>query len=93
MEFIKQEKLKLIDWTDLTPAEQKEFDWLDEPEGEDFFRYRDWVYCTLDLTSTFGVESLRDWEGYHCDSSFSGVVVRFLQNDPDFDLEVATYIC
>lgn len=94
MEFIRQEKLNFTDWTELTDEEKKEFNWLENPELSDFFRYDGRVYCTEEFTSTHRVVDLHHrWEGYQGDSYFSGVVVRTLLNDPEFDLEVATYIC
>lgn len=73
----------LLTWDELTPKEQREFDYL---EGEarydtDFVRYRGWVY---DL-GEFGDagDSLKPWDVVKYDSFFSGVVIRCDVEDRD----------
>lgn len=67
----------LLSWDELTPKEQREFDYL---EGEarydaDFVRYRGRVYelGEFDIAG----ESLPAWEGAQADSYFSGILVRY----------------
>lgn len=70
----------LLYWHDLTAKEQAEFDWLDTEEQREeaqFFRYRGWTYCTDQFMRIENNTDLKDWHGYHGDSYFSGVVVRF----------------
>ena len=72
----------ILTWYELTPAEQKEFDYLDEGEGS-FFRYRG---CVYDLGEFMRIddniaphphrEGWEKWQGYAPDSHFSGVLVR-----------------
>ena len=61
-----------LTWYDLTPAEQKEFDYLEEGEGS-FFRYKNQVY---DLGEAMQIEGVADWQGYYSGTAFSGVLVR-----------------
>lgn len=66
----------ILSWYDLTPAEQKEFDYLEEGEGS-FFRYKGWVY---DLGEAMRVDhsSIPDkWQGYYSGTAFSGVLIRY----------------
>lgn len=66
----------IISWYDLTPEEQKEFDYLEDGEGL-FFRYKNQVY---DLGKFMRVDhtTIPDkWHGYAADSYFSGVLVRY----------------
>jgi hypothetical protein len=51
-----------------------EFDWTDPAEDGSFFKYRGVWYSLEDFTCA--PESLSDWDGYHGDSYFSGVVIR-----------------
>ena len=63
----------IISWYDLTPAEQKAFDYLEEGEGS-FFRYKGWVY---DLGGAMRIEGVADWQGCYGETAFSGVLVRY----------------
>lgn len=65
-----------LDWWDLTPKEQAEFDYIKDGEGT-FFRYKGWTYdlgefmrCTSD--------ELKGWDGYVSDTFFSGVLVKLV---------------
>ena len=62
----------ILTWYDLTPAEQKEFDYLEEGEGS-FFRYKDWVY---DLGEAMRIEGVSDWQGCYSETAFSGVLIK-----------------
>ena len=73
----------ILSWYDLTPAERKEFDYLEEGEGS-FFRYKNQVY---DLGEFMRIdaniaphpqrEGWEKWQGYTSNSYFSGVLVRY----------------
>jgi hypothetical protein len=71
-----------LDWYELTPREQKDFNYLDTEDaqcGAAFIRYRGYTY---DLGQFMQVgdhapRELAGWHGYHSDSYFSGIVVRF----------------
>lgn len=73
----------LLTWDELTPKEQREFDYL---EGEarydtDFVRYRGWVYDLGEFERSG--ESLPAWEGVQANSYFSGILVRYCEGDRD----------
>lgn len=77
----------LLSWGELTPKEQKEFDWMQSsdtvtPEDADFIRYRNWVYYLGDFERVTHPE-LKDWDGFTCDTFFSGVVVKYNPEDSD----------
>ena len=63
----------ILSWYDLTPEEQKEFDYLEEGEGS-FFRYKGWVY---DLGEAMRIEGVGQWQGYYSGTAFSGVLIRY----------------
>lgn len=80
-----------LNWDQLTPKEQKEFDYLseDDRQGRDFVRYRGWVYDLgefMRANSAFG----EMWDGYRDDSFFSGVLIRYNPEDSD-RVMLATY--
>lgn len=93
----------VLQWFDLTVAERGsgDFDYLDTVDAQasaSFFRYRGTVY---DLSEFMYIDKTvaphpqrqgwEDWDGYHSDSFFSGLLVRYVE-----DCErviVATYYC
>ena len=73
----------VLTWYDLTPAEQKEFDYLEEGEGS-FFRYKNQMYdlgefmrIDANITPHPQRDGWEKWHGYASDSYFSGVLVRY----------------
>lgn len=79
----------LLDWSDLTPDEQAEFDWMseDEQSGATLFRYRDRIFSVSEFMVTTNPE-LQDagWIGIHTDTFFSATVCKM----PDFDEDEIT---
>jgi hypothetical protein len=84
----------VIDASELTLAEQSEFDYLDWPaikRGEDsasFFRYRGELYDLGEFFADYGItrgaglpEALSKWDGYRSDSFFSALVVRYVEDN------------
>ena len=77
-------------WWELTDTERAEFDYLDSEVAQSdasFFRHRGNVY---DL-GEFMISPVKGWDGYHSDSYFSGMLVRYVE-----DCErviIATYYC
>lgn len=71
---------------DLTDKERKEFDYLSEDEQANwrFVRYKGWVYDLHEFSCTtkqIMEDELKDWHGYRSDSFFSGVVVKYKDDD------------
>ena len=69
-------------WHDLTEAEQREnADAYGESEDSSFFRYRNRVYDLCNFMHAEGYtgrhELFPNWDGYHNDSFFSAVLVKF----------------
>ena len=62
----------ILSWYDLTPAERKEFDYLEDGEGS-FFRYKNWVY---DLSHAMRIENIGKWQGCYTETAFSGVLIK-----------------
>ena len=79
----------LLGWDELTSKEQKEFDWIEDPmdTGLDFFRYKGWVY-SLEEFLVAPYPDFEGWDGYHSDSFFSGILVKY---DGDEQVILATY--
>jgi hypothetical protein len=78
---------EIIDAAQLTEAERAEFDYLNwraidaGTDSASFFRYKGAVYdlgCFMRAP-----ESLRPWDGYTSDSAFSGLVVRYANDNED----------
>ena len=78
----------VLSWEDLTPKEQKDFDFSAKEESS-YFRYKDWVYTLEDFMRTNCNESLSKWDGYLSDSFFSGILVRY--EDGGYSVVVGTY--
>lgn len=78
---------------ELTTKEQAEFDYLDTEDAQSsasFFRYKGNVYDLGEFmrcpTSDASNPQMRDagfhtWDGYSNDSFFSGIVVRYVQDN------------
>jgi len=68
-------------WHDLEASEQGELsDSYDTIEESSFFRYRGQVYDLGEFMSARGNgahELFNDWDGYHNDSFFSAVLVKY----------------
>jgi hypothetical protein len=74
----------VLRWHDLTPFEHEEFDYLDPETGSDheFVRYRGDV---IDVTDMDGIATSelasKGWSTYASDSFFSGIVVKWFDDD------------
>lgn len=91
----------VLHWYELTDAERAEFDYLDSDDAQcsaSFFRHRGTVYDIgeiIRIDKTVAPHPQRQgwekWDGYHSDSYFSGILVRYVE-----DCErviIATYYC
>lgn len=63
---------------ELSEEERAEFDWRGVEE-ETYVRYKGEVYCLSEFMRTAGNPdaAFRKWHGYHSDSFFSGILVRY----------------
>lgn len=76
---------------ELSEKERKEFDYYDDDERLDcacFFRYKGWTYDLGEFTrvaepvsSNCQFDYLKGWDGYSSDSFFSGVLVRYAEDN------------
>lgn len=79
----------IIDDYQLTPDERKEFDYLDWQaieagnDSASFFRYKGQLYDLGEFMRCPDTAWFKGWDGYHSDSAFSGVLVRYCQ-DTDY---------
>lgn len=89
-----------IDWDQLTDKERREFDYL-ETVGErmfaEFTRYKGQVYDVSEFMHINGCvaphpqrQGWEQWDGYHSDSYFSGILIR---RDQSGRVCLATYYC
>ena len=72
---------QLLDWFDLSPAEQADFDYITDESGS-FFRYRGACYDLSEMQRT-GDNFGSYWDGYSSHNYFSGILVHLCQ-DSDF---------
>lgn len=63
----------LLHWNELTLKEQKEFDWIESPDEESFFRYGGWVFA---LSEAMLLAHPPPWQGYYGISAFSAVLIQ-----------------
>lgn len=72
----------IIDAYELSAQERREFDWLDwEAPGNDdaqFFRFKGQLYALSEFMRCDHACDLSDWDGYHSDTMFSGVLIRYV---------------
>ena len=82
-----------------------QFDWIDSSDTctwdeEQFFKYRDSWYCLSDFMSLHNKvycpnppDFMSDWDGYLNDSFFSGILIRYPQDDGFNDemIQIATF--
>jgi hypothetical protein len=93
----------ILDGSDLTKKEREDFDYLDWAKietGEDsasFFRYKGQAYDLGEFSSDWGItrgtglpNDLSGWHGYQSDSFFSGIVVRYVNDNEQ--VIVGTYL-
>jgi hypothetical protein len=76
-----------IYWHQLTAKEKKEFDYLDTEEKQDeatFVRYKHWIYDVSEFMRIEHNEALKRWDGYHSDTYFSGILIKFVPDDSDY---------
>jgi hypothetical protein len=80
----------VLDGYELSDAERSEFDYLDWDairEGTDsasFFRYRGQVYDLSEFIET-APPDVQGWDAFASDSFFSGIVIRYCQDDINGD--------
>jgi hypothetical protein len=74
---------------ELTPKEQAEFDYIEDLDSAcgRFARYKGWTYDlhefmpTTDIPSGHKITPISEWQGYHSDSFFSGVLINYVGDD------------
>ena len=81
---------------ELSPKERKEFDYLDTPEKQEqtvFFRYKKNTYDINQFMRTpQNVKHFIDWDGYHGDSFYSGIVMKWVKNTDYEQVIVGLYL-
>lgn len=90
----------ILNWWDLSDAERKEYDYMDEEDQQNmqFFRYKGYLcdlseYMVIDrnIAPHPQREGWEKFEGYASDSFFSGTLIRMV--DDRERVIVATYFC
>ena len=72
----------VLNWHDLTPKQQSEFDYDSAAEESQFVIYKNWPYDVAEFMAVRHNDELSAWDGYSSDSFFSGVLIKFA---PDCD--------
>jgi hypothetical protein len=75
----------ILYWYELTDAEKKEHDYLndDYKDGAQFVRYRGYCYYLSDferINPGFPTSVIHKWHGFCADSYFSGILVRYTED-------------
>ena len=86
-------KREVVYWWELTEKERKEFDYFntDEEQSEAlFFRYKGDVYAMGEFMRIEHCPDFNGWDGYISDTFYSGVLVKYYEDDYDFVI-VGTY--
>lgn len=80
---------------ELTDAERKEFDYVDDIDMHDFIRYRGAVIDPGEFMAISGtmllhddMAPLADWQGYQSDTYFSGLVIRYSDDCETYQIGV-----
>ncbi len=96
---IKDERAELLTFDELDPKIREDFDYIDREEMYDprFFcitmgkkiedRRVEWYDANEFIASTN--PEFAEWDGVHADTFFSGVLIKFLEDDDDGFLRVA----
>ena len=75
---------------ELTDKEKEDFDYIEDIDGHDFFRYRGRVYDVGEFLVNHNDLFPQEWDGYTSDSFFSGILLKI---DPETNMyQVGTYI-
>lgn len=84
----------LVYWYELSDKEKENFDYIDNPD-ENFtgFRYKGNVYGLDEFmrVESYAPDWMKKFDGYKGDSFFSGILVKYNEEDNDF-IKVYTYI-
>lgn len=74
---------------------RQQFDYLsdEEFENEDFITYKGHIYATSDFMriSDHPNNVFSEWDGYHTDSYFSGVLLKYVEDSDYNEVILATY--
>ena len=77
-------------------AVRAQFDYLtdDEFRDESFIKYHGWWYAMSDFmrVENESTGDLKGWDGYHSDSFFSGVLIKWA-DDSGEEVIMGTYYC
>jgi hypothetical protein len=79
-----------LNWFELTPKEQKEFDYLDTEDRQmdaSFLRYKGQIYdlgefirVSEPMKSNCQFKGVEKWDGYSSDSFFSGILIKYVND-------------
>jgi hypothetical protein len=77
---------------ELPENQRKEFDYLSDEEytNNEFFEYKSQFYDLGEFMRCEGELKEKGWQGYSADSYFSGIVVKYTDDD---SVIVGTYYC
>jgi hypothetical protein len=74
---------------------RQQFDYLndEEFENEDFITYKGYTYAMCDFmrNNDHPDSEFAKWDGYHADSYFSGVLLKYVEDSDYNEVILATY--
>ena len=73
----------LLYGNELTEKEVKQFDYLEDVMGGNFFRYLGTAYDLGEFMSLHNSDDFKGWDGYSGDTFFSGILVEYDGEDTD----------
>ena len=81
---------ELLSWEQLTTSEKRQFSVEDVSDwcGESYFRYRGQIYS---LSEFFRTELIKGWDAVCSQTMFSGVVIKFVKGDYNFNVIAGRY--
>ena len=84
MKIVKgKHKYYAISWYDLPEKVKGDFDYLenDQKMDERFIKYKGYYYDSYDMMGCNGIVDMGDWDAYHGESYFSGILLKYSHVD------------
>lgn len=70
----------LLYGSELTDKQKEDFDYIDDIDSHDFISYKGQIYDPSEFMRTEEKGDFAAWQGYSSDSAFSGVLLRYTED-------------